>query len=164
MTRDNLTKITMLSDVELEYVIHFDAPLALVYEMWTEAEQLEQWCMPEGLDLKVVEQDVHVGGGLRWEWHDEDEYVTMGLSADFVEVVPYSRIGLTEYWDGQPRSSATAHEISFTREENATKVTGVLTFVTADLALGAATVIPQILDEQFARAADYLSSQLSAAR
>jgi uncharacterized protein YndB with AHSA1/START domain len=164
MTRDNLTKITMLSDTELEYVIHFEAPLALVYESWTEAEHLEQWCMPEGLDLKVVEQDVRVGGSLRWEWQDENEYLTMGLSADFVEVVPYSRIGLMEYWDGQPRSEATPHTISFTRHEGATMVTGVLTFASQDLALGAATAIPQILDEEFSRVADYLSSQVSAAR
>jgi uncharacterized protein YndB with AHSA1/START domain len=50
---------------ELTITRVFDAPRALVFEMWTKPEHLARWWGPTGFTLHVCEVDFRVGGG----WH-----------------------------------------------------------------------------------------------
>lgn len=40
----------------------FDAPVALVWELWTDPEHFQAWYGPEGATIPVAKMDVHVGG------------------------------------------------------------------------------------------------------
>ena len=42
-----------------------DAPVELVWRMWTEPEHFAAWYGPEGATVPVAEMDVRVGGGRR---------------------------------------------------------------------------------------------------
>lgn len=40
----------------------FDAPVACVWQAWTETEDVQRWWGPEGFTAPIVEMDVRVGG------------------------------------------------------------------------------------------------------
>ena len=40
----------------------FDAPIDLIWQMWTEPEHFSAWYGPEGASIPVAEMDVRVGG------------------------------------------------------------------------------------------------------
>jgi uncharacterized protein YndB with AHSA1/START domain len=43
----------------------FDAPVVLVWQMWTEPEHFKAWYGPDGASIPVAELDVRVGGARR---------------------------------------------------------------------------------------------------
>src|SRR4051794_29246279 len=45
----------------------FDAPRALVYEAWTQAEHLTKWFCPKGFTTTTREIDTRVGGKWRFD-------------------------------------------------------------------------------------------------
>ncbi|MFT7518602.1 MAG: hypothetical protein ACI9MC_000734 [Kiritimatiellia bacterium] len=44
----------------------WDAPMALIWELWTSAEGLESWWGPNGFTVEVHELDVRPGGSFRY--------------------------------------------------------------------------------------------------
>jgi uncharacterized protein YndB with AHSA1/START domain len=50
---------------ELTITRVFDAPRALVFEVWTDPKHLAQWWGPQGFTNPVCEFDARVGGELR---------------------------------------------------------------------------------------------------
>ena len=52
--------MTATQSVTLERVL--DAPIDLVWQMWTEAEHFAAWSGPTGATVPVIEMDVTVGG------------------------------------------------------------------------------------------------------
>ena len=38
----------------------FDAPVTLVWNAWTEADQIVQWWAPQGMKIQVVEHKYHI--------------------------------------------------------------------------------------------------------
>lgn len=48
----------------------FTAPREQVFRAWTDAKALESWFKPQGRKTRVVELDVRVGGGYRFEARD----------------------------------------------------------------------------------------------
>lgn len=53
-----------LSDHE-QFVINrsFEAPLALMFDMWTQPEHIANWTAPTGCEMHFIHADVRVGGG-----------------------------------------------------------------------------------------------------
>lgn len=45
-----------------------DAPVALVWQMWTEPDHFASWYGPTGARVSVAEMDVRVGGHRRSDW------------------------------------------------------------------------------------------------
>ena len=43
----------------------FDAPLGLIWQMWTDAEHFKRWYGPDGATIPVAELDLRVGGTRR---------------------------------------------------------------------------------------------------
>lgn len=41
----------------------FDAPLELMFEMWTNPEHISKWLPPTGMQMEVIKQDIKPGGG-----------------------------------------------------------------------------------------------------
>lgn len=62
ITESKKTQLTLPSDQEILIVRTFDAPRAVVWQMWTAAEHLRHWWGPEGWTLPVCELDFRPGG------------------------------------------------------------------------------------------------------
>jgi len=51
-----------LADTEFTITRVFDAPRALVWRAWSEAERLAQWWGPKGASIRVIKLDFRPGG------------------------------------------------------------------------------------------------------
>jgi uncharacterized protein YndB with AHSA1/START domain len=76
----------------------FDAPIELVWQMWTEPEHFRAWYGPDGVSLPVVEMDVRVGGTRRicMEVPRPDGPMQMWFTGEYREVVPPERLVYSE--------------------------------------------------------------------
>lgn len=54
--------MTMAGTKEFTITRTFDAPRALVWKAWTDAEALGQWWGPKGADIRVIAFDLRPGG------------------------------------------------------------------------------------------------------
>ncbi|WP_430966049.1 SRPBCC domain-containing protein [Spongiimicrobium sp. 2-473A-2-J] len=65
----------------------FNAPIALVWEAWTQPEHIAQWWGPKGMETRVIEHDFRVGG--KWQYAmtmpDGKEFTTEGVYLEIVE-------------------------------------------------------------------------------
>ncbi len=59
-------KITTPTDREIVITRIFDAPRAVVFEAWTNAEHVAHWWDPSGVPLAVCEIDLRPNGVFRW--------------------------------------------------------------------------------------------------
>lgn len=82
----------------------FDAPAALVFRMWTEAEQVARWWAPAGCTTTVRQMDVRPGGTFRLVMHGPDgaDYPVKGV---YKEVSPPRRLVYTDDWDDDSKPS-----------------------------------------------------------
>ena len=83
---------TATNTVEIERI--FDAPVELVWQMWTNPEHFKNWYGPEGLQIPVAEMDARVGGkrfvGM------EMGSTKMWFVGEYIEVVPNERLVYTD--------------------------------------------------------------------
>lgn len=75
-----------------------DAPVGVVWEMWTDPDHFAQWYGPMGAAMPVVEMDVRVGGTRRMcmEMPGPDGTMQMWFTGEFREVVPDRRLVYTD--------------------------------------------------------------------
>jgi len=67
------TKATATADREIVVTRVFDAPRELVFEAWTDPEQVVQWWGPFGFTTTTInEMDVRAGGVWRFVMHGPD--------------------------------------------------------------------------------------------
>ena len=66
MQNQSSAQVTLPSDREIVIVRRFDAPRALVFEMWTKAEHVTNWWDPSGAPLAACEIDLRPGGAFRF--------------------------------------------------------------------------------------------------
>lgn len=59
-------QVTLPSDLEIVITRTFDAPAALVFEMWTKAEHVTHWWDPSGRPLAECEIELRPGGAFRF--------------------------------------------------------------------------------------------------
>jgi uncharacterized protein YndB with AHSA1/START domain len=72
----------------VERTIDIDAPPALVYELFTDAQLLVRWMAP------TAEVEPRVGGAIRWTHANGDS-----CSGRFVELIPARRLVFTYGWE-----------------------------------------------------------------
>jgi len=76
----------------------FDAPVELIWAMWTEPEHFKAWYGPSGAQIPVAEMDVRVGGrrlvGMQMETPDGS--MRMWFTGQYREVVKNRRLVYTE--------------------------------------------------------------------
>lgn len=91
--------ITTPSPLEIRISRQFDAPPELVFELHTNPRYIPQWLLgPGGWTMPVCDVDLRVGGRFRYEWHHPDKEA-MGVSGEFLEIDPPSRIVHREAFD-----------------------------------------------------------------
>ena len=76
----------------------FDAPLGLIWQMWTDAEHFKRWYGPDGATIPVAELDLRVGGTRRvcMEVQTPNGPMRMWFSGEHREIVVPSRLVYTE--------------------------------------------------------------------
>lgn len=82
--------------VELERT--FDAPIDLVWDMWTKGEHFKNWYGPKGLKIPVAEMDVRVGGKrlVCMEIPTPNGPMNSWLTGEYREVTPKTRLVYTD--------------------------------------------------------------------
>src|SRR5258708_12730022 len=86
----NIGTVKIMTPTEREIVITriFDAPRAVVFEAWTNAEHAAHWWDPSGLPLAVCEIDLRPNGAFRWGRrapHGREAHTFTGI---YLEIVP----------------------------------------------------------------------------
>ncbi|MEM7798102.1 MAG: SRPBCC domain-containing protein [Chloroflexota bacterium] len=74
----------------------FDAPAALVWQLWTDPEHFKQWYGPKGFSIPVAEMDVQVGGKRLVAMASPDGKMKMWTTGEYTEVTPTTRLVYTE--------------------------------------------------------------------
>ena len=82
--------------VEIARII--DAPLALVWQMWTDPEHFKAWYGPDGATIPVAKMDVRVGGTrlVCMEVQTPNGPMRMWFTGEYREVIENERLIYTE--------------------------------------------------------------------
>ena len=77
----------------------FDAPVDLIWQMWTDAEHFKAWYGPDGATIPVAKMDVRVGGTrlVYMEMQAPGGPMQMWFSGEYREVVENQRLVYTEF-------------------------------------------------------------------
>lgn len=76
----------------------FDAPAALIWQMWTEPEHFKAWYGPDGVTVPVAKMDVRAGGSrlVCLEMDTPGGLRRMWFTGEYREVVTNQRLVYTE--------------------------------------------------------------------
>lgn len=74
----------------------FDAPVELIWKMWTQPEHFKKWYGPEGFTVPVAEMDVRVGGRHVFCMEAPDGSMKIWSAGEYIEVVPHRRLVYTD--------------------------------------------------------------------
>jgi uncharacterized protein YndB with AHSA1/START domain len=76
----------------------FDAPVDLVWQMWTDPEHFKEWYGPDGASIPVANMDVRVGGRrlVCMDVQSPNGPMQMWFVGEFQEVVENERLVYTE--------------------------------------------------------------------
>ena len=107
--------------VELEFVRTYAAPRQLVWNAWTDPDQIAQWWGPRGISTprESIELDLRPGGRMRLDMVDDATGQRYPNSGTVLEVDPPSRIVWADdgFPDGTGKATAT---VTFTANDEAT--------------------------------------------
>lgn len=76
----------------------FNAPIDLIWQMWTEPEHFKQWYGPKGATIPVADMDLRVGGKrlICMEMQMRDRSMKMWTTGEYLELEPKVRLVYTE--------------------------------------------------------------------
>lgn len=91
----------------------FDAPVDLVWKMWTDPEHFKAWYGPEGATIPVAKMDVRVGGRrlVCMEMQLPSGPMQMWFTGEYREVVENARLVYTESMSDEHGNVASPAEI-----------------------------------------------------
>ncbi|MXQ07654.1 SRPBCC domain-containing protein [Alphaproteobacteria bacterium GH1-50] len=77
---------------------HFSAPIARVWDMWTDPDLFRQWYGPNGMSVPVAELDLRIGGTRRicMAMSRPDGEMRMWFTGVYKEITPKTRLVYTE--------------------------------------------------------------------
>ncbi len=106
---------------ELEFIRTYNAPRQLVWDAWTDPEQIAQWWGPRGISTprESIELDLRPGGRLAFEMVDDATGARYPNSGTFLEVEPPARLVWSDdgFADGSGKGTAT---VTFTEVDAST--------------------------------------------
>ena len=88
--------MTEFKSVEIERT--FDAPIATIWQMWTEAEHFASWYGPMGASIPTCEMNVEIGGRRHvcMEMETPNGLMQMWFVGEYLEISPTTRLVYTE--------------------------------------------------------------------
>jgi uncharacterized protein YndB with AHSA1/START domain len=80
-----------------------DAPVELIWQMWTDPEHFKAWYGPDGATIPVAKMDVRVGGTrlVSMEMQTPNGPIQMWFTGEYREVVENERLVYTESMSDQ---------------------------------------------------------------
>jgi uncharacterized protein YndB with AHSA1/START domain len=125
-------KATITTPAEREIHIErvFDAPLARVWQAYTDPELIAQWWGGAGEKVVVERMEVERGGHWRFVVHGPEG--SDGFEGRYREVTPQERVVQTFEWDGMPGHVAVETATFTDLGDGRTKVTTTSLFHTAE--------------------------------
>jgi uncharacterized protein YndB with AHSA1/START domain len=113
---------SVTSDREIVVSRVFDAPRELVFEAWTDPEQVIRWWGPHGFTTTIHEMDVRPGGVWRFTMYGPDgsDY---GNRVEFVEVMAPERLVYDHGPEGQGDVKEFRVTVTFDENDSKTRVT-----------------------------------------
>jgi uncharacterized protein YndB with AHSA1/START domain len=116
------SEATLTSDREITVTRVFDAPRELVFEAWTDPEQVVQWWGPFGFTTTIQEMDVRPGGVWRFVMHGPDG-TNYNNHVVFEEVVKPKRL-VYRHGGGEENDIKEFHvTVTFDEDEGKTRLT-----------------------------------------
>ncbi len=116
-----MTDDTATDDLRIERI--FDAPIDLVWGLWTTSEGFRKWYGPEGFTIPTAEMDVQVGGRRLVSMQSPDGSMTMWFTGEFREVTPMSRLVYTESMADENGNVVSPADMGMTGHPEVTEVT-----------------------------------------
>ena len=74
----------------------FEAPVDLIWQMWTQPEHFKKWYGPKGFTVPVADMDLRVGGKRLICMASPDGSMKMWTTGEFTEIVSSERLVYTE--------------------------------------------------------------------
>jgi uncharacterized protein YndB with AHSA1/START domain len=138
----------------------FDAPLALVWQVWTEPEHVKHWWGPHGFTTPLYEADLRTGGMMRYHMRAPDGTV-FPSEGRFEDVVPHERIVVTGVVEIAGNVAFTARTEARFSESNGRATVAIRQTYTNVSPLGQQAIqgAPVGWAQQFERFEAYLRSQ-----
>ena len=93
------------SDLDILVTREFEAPIALVFDVFTKPEHLSKTIAPYGEEVKVCAIDLRVGGNYHYVFVTDDG-TEMSFRGTYLEVEPPTRTVQTWLYDGWPDADA----------------------------------------------------------
>jgi uncharacterized protein YndB with AHSA1/START domain len=139
---------------ELDIVRVFDAPPALVWDAWTDPDQIAAWWGPEGMHTprESVELDVRPGGVMRLTMVQTATGAEFPSDMRFTVVEPITRLAFA--WEDQRGIGRGESTITFTELGGKTEVTNHYAGYSTDVIQG---FMVHGTNQQFDKLAAYLS-------
>ena len=98
-TRYGSAIVTLPSDLEIRIIRVFDAPAALVFDVWTTPKHVRRWWGREDAPVVVCDIDLRVGGSWRYVIRTADG-VELGWHGTYQEIAAPNRLVSTEVFEG----------------------------------------------------------------
>ncbi|HEY1639304.1 MAG TPA: SRPBCC domain-containing protein [Streptosporangiaceae bacterium] len=143
--------------VELEFVRTYAAPRQLVWDAWTDPDQIAQWWGPRGISTprESITIDLRPGGRMSFDMVDDATGARYPNSGTVVEVDPPAKLVWSDdgFGDGSGRGTAT---VTFTEVDAATTMLRV--HIVADFADEVRAGAEQGWGSQLGKLADFLAA------
>jgi len=97
--KNSAAKLSLPSDREILVVRDFEAPRALLFDMWSKPEHVRRWYGCAAFTLPICEIDFRVGGSWRWVMHNPADETDHAMSGEYREIVRSERISFTERYE-----------------------------------------------------------------
>jgi uncharacterized protein YndB with AHSA1/START domain len=111
------------SDRELVVTRTFNGPARIVFDAWTKPELVRRWWAPKsrGVTMAGCEADVRVGGSYRYVVQPP-RGDAFGMSGQYTEVTPPSRLVYTQVFEPMAHLGAAIVTVTFDEEKNVTRL------------------------------------------
>lgn len=73
----------------------FDAPVDLIWQMWTDPEHFKNWYGPQGFTVPVAEMDLRVGAKHLFCMESPDGGMKIWTTGEYTEIIPNERLVYT---------------------------------------------------------------------
>ena len=135
----------------------YDAPVKMVWEAWTDPQQVGKWWGPRGFTITTHAQDIKVGGIWHYTMHGPDG-VDYPNKTKFLEVEKYSRL-VYDHGGNDEKAPMFRVNVQFSESAGKTKMEMSMTLPTAEAAAETRKFIKKAGGEStWDRLAEYLSS------
>lgn len=120
------SRVEFPSDLEILVTREFDAPIGLVFDVFTKVEHVRKTFAPYGETVTVCSIDLRVGGDYHYVFVT-DEGKEMSFRGTYLEVDPPTRVVNTWRYEGWTDADA-VETIELSESEGGTTVSWLLTF------------------------------------